>query len=547
DTPYYLRVFDKRGYVKQAQNQFVITNGLRTQFQFEPIFGTADRVSIRILPRYEYITAYPQGNVGWESHSEAWEQFIVNMTTHGRYTFKSAHVNYLMANLKTGLLSLAPTPSTWEEFSLEPVNNEYLKRQNTNLEFIKNGPQLQARRNPNIYLIILDTMRADFVNPITGPNLLEFKNASIHTEIGLAGATTTHPSIYTLLNSRPAYEFYALLKSGYNMGPMPLNIFKYKLGYTIKATGKRDMGCLDISPPSEYYPVSEKTYLVGREFRFGLKSHLLDDCAQTGLLGNEGFYQEGLSKLDEKIFNHLVSLSENSPRQKALFLAHLEGAHTPYQYSKEDEFVQAHFQFESEKNYASAFHKTDRLFGQFIKDLKDRDLYNESMIVVVGDHGEVLRPPPYEDGDHGAYPINKDQTRVPIYFKFPKNHHLEYSSINQVSSLADVFPTLFEYLGVLKETEQFFTGRPLSDLNTRIASVMRVNPDNEISFYVYPHKINTKYRPWAYTSSESMDQLQNISLEDFEWVSLENFEDIPTGNNIGQDTVLLNKEWFKQQ
>lgn len=577
DSEFYLRVAGERGYVAQSKERFVISNGLRNGFKFERVPNQKGQVFIKNLSTGDYVSANPYPKVTAGKKPSYYEVFTVYFTKNRGYQFKSIDEAYLMANLEKFTVELSRNAGLWETFFLERVydkqgldrrgfhkngthyatqgledprgfnqrgfdkvgltdfksasaqrsHNEYLKRQQDYLTFIEQGQRLQSTSNPNIYIVILDTMRADFVNHKTGPNLLAFRNSSVHSEIALSGATTTHPSIYSLFSARPSYEFYPMISSGYTMGSMPLNILKYKLGYEIKATGKRDMGCLAHRPYFSYYPMSWNSYLVAREFRFGLQSHLLESCKIDGFLGNEAFYDEGLKALDENIFKHLESLIESSKRQKTVFLAHLEGAHAPYIYSKEDQFLETEFRWESERNYSAAFHRTDRLFGQFIRNLKNKGLYDDALIIVLGDHGEVLPGPPLTEGDHGSYPIDKAQTRIPLYFKFPKADSRIHQPVTKVTTLADVFPTLFDYLGVLESVEHFFTGRSIWNLKTHIIPISRVNPDNEMSFYAYPYKLNVLYRPWAYVHPASMDQLHDLLITDLELGTLENFDDQP--------------------
>lgn len=524
NTEYYLCVFKELGFVKKAGPNFVITNGLRTGFMFEPVPNKSDQVYIRILPEKNYITAYPNGTLGTQPHRESWEAFQISQTKPNSFIFKTAHNKYLMADLKKYILSTADTPSTWEEFSIhEP--NRFLERQAKQIEFIKKHQFSQMpSKLPNIYILILDTMREDFVNPTTGPNLLRFKNESVHTPIALAGATTTHPSVYSLFHARPAYEFYASLKSGYQFGSFPLGVLKYKLGYQIQATGKRDMGCLASKPPKDYYPLSETSYLVSRESRFGFQTHLLDSCQSTGLLGNEAFYVNGRDQLDEYIVEHLISLATNPKKNPKIILAHFEGAHAPYVYGSEDEWVQSHFTRLSEKRYASAFHRTDRLFGQFVAQLKEAGLYDDALIVVLGDHGEIFRDHPFIDGDHGGYPVDNAQARVPLYFKFPNSANYLFKKTNHFSTLSDVFPTIFDYFGLLEPLEDFFTGRSIRNLNRRLIPVMRVNPDNHITFYSSDLKINTVLREsndFKPANLEVIDTEGNITPTLFENLILE--------------------------
>jgi len=86
----------------------------------------------------------------------------------------------------------------------------------------------------------------------------------------------------------------------------------------------------------------------------------------------------------------------------------------------------------------------DHYFGKFIEFLKYEDLYDNSMIVLLADHGEEFFE--HERWAHGSDLYN-EQIRIPLIIKFP---HQQFSGkrIDVNASLLDVLPTFMEFYDI---------------------------------------------------------------------------------------------------
>ena len=93
--------------------------------------------------------------------------------------------------------------------------------------------------------------------------------------------------------------------------------------------------------------------------------------------------------------------------------------------------------------YAGEIAYTDYCIAQVIDKLKSLDLYDSTLIVIVGDHGEAL-------GDHGetyhGYYIYQSAVRVPFILRPPECR--EPKAVQNIVSLVDVVPTILGYLGI---------------------------------------------------------------------------------------------------
>jgi hypothetical protein len=94
-------------------------------------------------------------------------------------------------------------------------------------------------------------------------------------------------------------------------------------------------------------------------------------------------------------------------------------------------------------NYDSTVAYIDGELGKLMKSLKDRGLYDESLIIVLSDHGESL----YERKfwGHGSK-VYEETARVPLIVKFPASMNLK-GRVEAVVELAGAFPTLLDLFG----------------------------------------------------------------------------------------------------
>lgn len=103
-------------------------------------------------------------------------------------------------------------------------------------------------------------------------------------------------------------------------------------------------------------------------------------------------------------------------------------------------------QLELPGRYRSEVEYADRCLGELIAELKRRDLYDSSTIILTSDHGEGL-------GEHGTFGhivhLYDELLRVPLIIKLPDRHAAQQAlakSKNELARLIDVAPTLLELL-----------------------------------------------------------------------------------------------------
>lgn len=99
----------------------------------------------------------------------------------------------------------------------------------------------------------------------------------------------------------------------------------------------------------------------------------------------------------------------------------------------------------------------DQEFGRFLRELKQRGLYDRALIAFVADHGEEFE-------DHGKWlhgrSVFDELVRVPLVVKFPGRRHGGTRVAQQVQTV-DLLPTVLEHLALPVPAAPVITGHPL--------------------------------------------------------------------------------------
>ena len=108
---------------------------------------------------------------------------------------------------------------------------------------------------------------------------------------------------------------------------------------------------------------------------------------------------------------------------------------------------------------ASRVKSFDACFGAFIADLKERNLYDDSIVIVTADHGDSLG----EEGRMGhAYTLYPEIVRIPLLMHLPARLRDTLVAENEGPVFStDISPTLHALLGIQPAQPRPFFGRPL--------------------------------------------------------------------------------------
>jgi arylsulfatase A-like enzyme len=112
----------------------------------------------------------------------------------------------------------------------------------------------------------------------------------------------------------------------------------------------------------------------------------------------------------------------------------------------------SHFKDEATALYDGEIHLVDDQLGLIFKKLKSFDVYDDTVIVVVADHGEVLfelyKNEFYKRGPGHTARYTDTSIQIPLIIKPAKLNNIEKEQrIKQMVSSIDLFPTFLELLG----------------------------------------------------------------------------------------------------
>jgi arylsulfatase A-like enzyme len=169
--------------------------------------------------------------------------------------------------------------------------------------------------------------------------------------------------------------------------------------------------------------------------------------------------------------------------------------------------------------YALQMEVVDQALSLFVKELKQQGLYDEAVIIVASDHGEMNGR--WGVIDKGAY-LFPDVVRVPLVMKMPASMRIQPRTIDSPVSLLDVAPTLLDVAGI--DPEARLDGQSLLPILRDVAR----SRDRELMFSCGWHvgvnfacgiqkwDQNGAHYLYAYNVSSRIDELYDLNSVDAE-------------------------------
>ncbi|KPK33553.1 MAG: hypothetical protein AMS24_00740 [Chlamydiae bacterium SM23_39] len=281
---------------------------------------------------------------------------------------------------------------------------------------------------PNIYLFIIESLRKDLINHETAPHINSFKKENIFFENSFSNSNSTQCSWFSIFYSN--YPFYwANDRTKYfSNGSLPLKILK-KMGYKINVYNASQL---------QYYKMDELIFSKNKNLAnfifspISHRQHEMDKTALNKMLQNIESDQGNIHIifLDSTHFgydwpNHSNSKFTPYLKQKFNFYANISKKKLPL----------------LKNRYKNSILFIDSLFKKFIKFLKQKKIYDDSIIIFTSDHGEEFL-------DRGkllhASHLSNAQTKIPIYYKLGKEK-IDIDKKNLTSQI-DIFPSILDYL-----------------------------------------------------------------------------------------------------
>jgi len=277
----------------------------------------------------------------------------------------------------------------------------------------------QSKRTSALVLT-LDTTRADALgafggNPGTTPNLDALAAQSVvYAEARTVAPLTlpAHSSVFTGL--------YPPRHTVRDNQPLPLPRSAETLAERARAAGYQTAAFVS-------------SIAVGGVFGLGQG---FDVYGQPHRVQRPGSYV-GERRAGETVLDARAWLAARDPSRPFLLWVHLFDPHAPYDPPPA---------FAGGQPYLGEVKCMDFAVGQLVADLKELGLWDETFVVVVGDHGEGLGD--NDESTHGLY-CYPATIRVPFLVRDPGGEAARRGEHSlEIVSVVDVYPTLVEALGL---------------------------------------------------------------------------------------------------
>lgn len=306
---------------------------------------------------------------------------------------------------------------------------------------------------PDIYVFLLESLRADAIAPEHAPFLTHFRDNECQ-KLGRtwAASNATHLSWYSIFNGQiPPYWGDAVdqISNDGVIEPSPFILALQNANYQTQART-----VCDVSYQS----------MGATNFGLPLGVHLFKSAPAGSDFSKLKVAERELKNLEEAI----EAVSASSVSGNFHLLAY-DATHFDYEwhpsfdppYTEYEPSGGFHAYPQSEdiervrKRYLNAVAWIDHEISRFVDTLKKQNRFKQSLIIITGDHGEEFQ----ENGSwFHCSSLEAEQTEVPIMIKWPEGTEAP----DQISaSHLDLLPSILDYLGHPEETYHHLPGNSL--------------------------------------------------------------------------------------
>jgi len=306
-----------------------------------------------------------------------------------------------------------------------------------------------ARRPPNVILIVLESVGARWTSVNSGlygttPTLraesahgVVFENAYAH--IG----RSSNSLVAILLSTYPKLDFREITEQFPGLpGTSLATVFKERGYHTAFMT------------PSDMSWAGWDKFLDNRGFGQVLDYRDLTNCPQ--MLTSWGVE-------DRCMVDAMVDFVEKERKNPFFLMAWTTQTHHPYEMSPgvpELDLLKEHTPDDWELgHYLNVIHETDRQLAKVFDTVRRVGLDQDTLIVVVGDHGQAFGYPHENIYIQGRTAYEED-VRVPLLFWYPRAYPTSLRS-KSIAGHVDLAPTIAEMAGVTAAPD--WQGRSLLD------------------------------------------------------------------------------------
>jgi len=308
----------------------------------------------------------------------------------------------------------------------------------TNIEYPKNPIKIKDQASkPNIFIFGVDALRETILSKENTPHIMQFANDNINFVHNISGGNCTRFGLFSIFYGINSNYWFGFLNA--QKGSVLFDVMK-KLDYQISL----------VSSANFTWPEFRKTafYNVQEKIKDDFKGNSAEKDRQT-----IDYFKSWIDKQDKSkpIFSFVWLDSVHSRAYPANFKKFVPADGGGYITATPEDHEQ-HF-----NRYKNAVLYSDSLFGEFITKLKSKNLYENSIIILISDHGE-------EFFEHGFYSHNSaydfEQVGSPLIMRVPGE---KSKVVTTMTSHLDIVPTLMHKLGVTNEVKDYAQGFDLLD------------------------------------------------------------------------------------
>jgi hypothetical protein len=272
-----------------------------------------------------------------------------------------------------------------------------------------------------VILVCVDTLRADHLpaygyTGVATPALDALARDSVVFDDAVAAVPLTLPSHAALFTGRLPFE----------------NGVRDNIGYRLDAKLPTIAGFLHGHGYATGGAVS--AFVLGRATGIGRGFDFFDDSVEATSVGEALGRVRRSGQETERLLESWISFRKDG-RPLFAFL-HLYEPHAPY---TPPEPYRSRY---PGRPYDGAIAAADEIIGRFLAFLRQRDLYDRGVIVLLSDHGEGLGD--HGEEEHGIF-LYREAIHVPLFVKLPGRP--SGRRVDSAVSLVDVFPTIAALLG----------------------------------------------------------------------------------------------------
>jgi len=277
-----------------------------------------------------------------------------------------------------------------------------------------------SRKSVNVLLISMDTTRADRLgcygyDKNTTPNIDSFAAESILFKSAVAPIPFTFPSHLSMMTGTiPPYH------GQHDNDGATISDTHLTLAEVLKGQGYKTGAIL-------------ASYVLAAKFGLNQGFDTYTDFSDRSV-GTTVFCNGRRACETARLANEWI---EENKGDKFFLFAHFYDPHFPY--DPPEGFIE---QFK-DSPYDGEIASVDHAIGRILDKLKELDLYDNTIIIITGDHGEMLGE--HQEAGHGYY-IYEGAIKVPLIVKLPGSG--KSIRVDKAVGLIDIFPTVCSRLGI---------------------------------------------------------------------------------------------------